>query len=107
MMKKKKDKRQKIPFYKYTKGGRISTLMAIVSVVVLAVAIGIAIAKRGNAGIIVGILGIATFAIAMAGFVVGIESFKEETKFLRYSWIGTMMNLVMWLVMLMIFLIFR
>lgn len=106
-MKKKKDKRQKIPFYKYTKGGRVSTLMAVLSAVVLAVAIGISIAEKGKAGIIVGILGIATFVIAMAGFVVGIESFKEETKFLRYSWIGTMMNLVMWLMMLMIFLIFR
>lgn len=106
-MKKKKDKRQKIPFGKYTKGGRISTLMAILSILVLATAIGISIAQRGNAGTIVGVLGVTTFVIAIAGFILGIQSFKEETRFLRYSWIGTLMNLVVWLIMFMIFLIFR
>lgn len=106
-MVKKKDKRQKIPFYKYTRGGRVSALMALLSVVVLAVAVGISIDKKGNAGSIVGILGIVTFVTAMGGFVIGIESFKEETRFFRYSWLGTIMNLIMWLLMLMIFLIFR
>lgn len=107
MVKKKKDKRQKIPFYKYTRGGRISTLMAVTAVLVLVAAIGISIAKKGNAGVIVGVLGIITFIVAVAGFITGIQSFKEEAKFLRYSWIGTIMNLVVWLMMFMMFLIYR
>lgn len=107
MNKKKKDKRQRIPLGKYTRGGRVATLMAIVSVVVLFVAIGISIWKKGNAGVIVGVLGFLTFVMSVAGFVVGLLSFKEETKFLRYSWIGTMCNLIIWLMMLMMFLIYR
>lgn len=107
MVKKKKDKRQRIPLWKYTKGGRISTVMAVLSVVVFFVAAGISIAERGEAGIIVGVLAFTTFLISLAGFIVGIQSFKEETRFLRYSWIGTIFNLVVWLIMLMMFLIYR
>ena len=81
MVKKKKDKRQRIPLWKYTKGGRISTVMAVLSVAVFVVAAGISIAERGEAGIIVGVLAFATFLISLAGFIVGIQSFKEETRF--------------------------
>lgn len=104
---KKKDKRQRIPLSKYTKGGRISTIMAIMSVIIFFVAAGIAIAKRGQAGSIVGILGLATLVISVAGFIVGIQSFREETKFLKFSWIGTIFNLFVWLIMFMMFLIYR
>ena len=107
MSHKKKDKRQRIPLYKYTKGGRASSVIALLSIIVFIVAIAIAIAKKGNAGIIVGILGVLSFIIAVAGFAIGLLSFKEETKFLRYSWVGTITNLVMWFMIFMIFLAFR
>lgn len=107
MAKKKKDKRQRIPLYKYTVGGRISTVMAILSVIPFFIAMGIAIEKKGQAGIIVGVLAFATLVISVGGFIVGIQSFKEETKFLKYSWIGTIFNLIVWLIMFMMFLIYR
>lgn len=107
MVKKKRDKRQRIPLWKYTKGGRISTVMAVLAVVVFCVAAGISIAERGEAGIVVGVLAFMTLLISLSGFIVGIQSFKEETRFLRYSWIGTISNLAVWLVILMMFLIYR
>ncbi len=37
---------------------------------------------------------------AIAGFVIGINSFKEENKFLKYTYIGTITNAVIWIFIL-------
>lgn len=107
MMKKKKDKRQRIPLGKYTRGGRAASVMAVISALIFFVAVAISISMRGNAGIIVGVLGFLTFVMAVAGFIVGLLSFREETKFFKYSWIGTISNLMLWLMMFQMFLIYR
>lgn len=107
MGKKKKDKRQRIPLSKYTRGGMISTGIAMLSLIVFAVAVGISIYEKGKAGAIVGYLAFATIALSVIGYVVGINSFKEETRFLKFSWIGTILNLFIWVMMFMMFLVYR
>ena len=37
----------------------------------------------------VGVLGLASLIISIAGFIVGIKSFKEDEVFLLFPWIGT------------------
>ena len=106
MILKKKDKRQRIPLRKYTKGGRVSTITGIVSIVLFCVAVAISIAKKGNAGTIVGVLGMLTFITAVIGFIIGIISFKEENKFFRFTWIGTILNLIIWVAMMLMLLCF-
>lgn len=103
---KKKDKRQRIPLSKYTIGGRISTVLGIVSIIVLVIAIALSIKARGNAGMEVGIMATITFGLSIIGFGTGILSFKEETRFLTYSWVGTIMNLTLCLIMSMMLLIY-
>lgn len=102
----KKDKHQKIRLNSYTKGGRVSSLMALLALTVVIVAIALAIVKRGNAGIYVGLLGFLAMGIALAGFGIGLKSYEEETKFLKYTYIGTIANAVIWIGMLGLFLIY-
>lgn len=106
MSKNKKDKRQRIPLSKYTIGGRVATVLAVVAIIIFVVAIGISIKARGEAGHEVGLMTVTTFVLSIIGFTVGICSFKEETKFLTYSWIGTLMNLSVCLIMFMMILIY-
>ncbi|MBR3646267.1 MAG: hypothetical protein IKN54_07585 [Lachnospiraceae bacterium] len=107
MGKKKKDKYQRIPLSKYTIGGRIATVLAVIALILLGVAIAISIMARGNAGREVGIMAGVTFLLAIIGFIAGIASFTEETKFLTYSWIGTLMNMAICTIMAMMILIYN
>jgi len=101
-----KDKRQRIPLSKYTKGGRISTLMAILAVACLLSAIAISIARRGQAGHEIGVFGATALILSMIGYVVGIKSFKDESRFLKYSWIGTIANIFVWIIMMSFIMIY-
>ena len=99
----KEDKKaKKIPLRKYTKGGKSSTLIAIESLLVIA----ISVAMKGKAGIYVGLLTLFAFITSIAGFIVGINSFKEENKFMMYTYIGTIANAVIWLGVLGMYLIY-
>ncbi len=107
MKKKKKDKRQRIPLSKYTLGGRVSSVIAVLSIAIFVAAVVISIMKKGNAGAIVGVMGVSAFAISLVGFVVGINSFNDDMKFLKYSWIGAVSNLAICFGIFMLFLIYR
>ena len=101
----KEDKKaKKIPLRKYTKGGKSSTLIAIESLLVIIFAISVAM--KGKAGIYVGLLTLFAFITSIAGFIVGINSFKEENKFMMYTYIGTIANAVIWLGVLGMYLIY-
>lgn len=103
----KEDKKaKKIPLSKYTKGGKSSSLIALESFLVLVLAVVISVAMKGEAGIYVGILALFAFATSIAGFVIGINSFKEENKFMRYTYIGTIANAVIWIAILGMYLIY-
>ena len=91
---KEEKKGRKIPLRNYTKGGRKSSVIAGVNILV------ISILKKGNAGIYVGLLILLVMVSAIAGFVIGINSFKEENKFLKYTYIGTITNAVIWIFIL-------
>ncbi|MBE5959619.1 MAG: hypothetical protein E7254_12260 [Lachnospiraceae bacterium] len=107
MIFKKKDKRQRIPLSKYTLGGIVSSIIAIIALLIFVAAVVISILNKGNAGIIVGIMGTLTFIISVIGFVVGIKSFNDDMKFLKYSWIGSVANLAISFGIFMLYLIYR
>lgn len=95
-----------IPLKKYTKGGRISTIMGIVNILAIVLCIVLSVKQNANAGIYVGIIMLAALISGAVGFVVGINSFKEENKFLIYSYVGTIMNAVVWISILGLYLIY-
>lgn len=104
--KKEKEEKHRIPLKKYTKGGRVSSLIALCSILVIMLAIVISIFMKGKAGIYVGLMMIVSLVASMTGFAIGIKSFNEENKFLRYTYIGTIANAVIWLGILGMYLIY-
>mgnify|MGYP002596996877 CR=1 FL=1 len=97
---KEEKKGRKIPLRNYTKGGRKSSVIAGVNILLFILAVVISILKKGNAGIYVGLLMLLVMVSAIVGFVIGINSFKEENKFLKYTYIGTITNAVIWIFIL-------
>ncbi len=97
---------KRIPLKKYTKGGRISTLMGIINILIIAICVVVSIIKKGNAGIYIGIIMLVVLISAAIAFVKGINSFQEENKFLTYSYVGTIMNAAIWISILGIYLIY-
>ena len=83
---KEEKKGRKIPLRNYTKGGRKSSVIAGVNILLFILAVVISILKKGNAGIYVGLLMLLVMVSAIVGFVIGINSFKEENKFLKYTY---------------------
>ena len=103
---KKSKKKPHIPLRKYTLGGRIATVLFVVEVAIIAIAVIWSFYKKGNAGIEVGIMAATAMLMSLIGFFVGIFSFKDEMRFLTYSWIGTITNLMVFLGISMLFLIY-
>lgn len=85
-----------------TRGGIISTILSILSVVTFIFGIIISYNNEGNAGLIVGAIGSLVFIINTVGLIIGLRSFKEKDSFYLFSWIGSISNGLMWIAMCMI-----
>lgn len=99
-------KAHRIPLKKYTEGGRKSSLIALCNVIFILITISISIFQKGNAGIYVGVMMLAVLISAATGFAIGINSFKEENKFLTFTYIGTITNAIIWIGILGMYLIY-
>lgn len=82
-----------------SKGGVISSIIALFAFFTLAAGIVISYRERGNAGLIVGAVGAMAFLISTVGLITGLKSFKEKDKFYIFSWIGTFGNGIIWIIM--------
>lgn len=102
----KKPRRYSLLNKKNSKRGRISLLIGIAAMLILLTGIVISYQNRGDAGIVVGILGIGAFAVSVAGFIVGLLGFKEEERNQMYSWLGSIVNACIWLLLAGTFLAF-
>lgn len=85
-----------------TRGGIISTILSVLSVVAFIFGIVISYNNGGNAGLSVGAIGTSVFIISTAGLITGLRSFKEKDSFYLFSWIGTISNGLMWIAMCLI-----
>lgn len=48
---------------------------------------------------IVGLIGTLSFAFSMAGLISGLRSFNEKDRFYLFSWIGSIINAILWIAM--------
>lgn len=85
-----------------TKGGIGSALLALIGLVLLVTGVVISYKNDGNAGLTVGALGTCAFIVTTIGEIMGLRSFKEKDKFYLYSWIGTIINGILWACMCLI-----
>lgn len=85
-----------------TMGGIGSTVVGVSSIILFVTGIIISYKNKGNAGLIVGLIGSVVFILNTIGLVVGLQSFKERERFYLFSWIGTIMNGALWIIMCLI-----
>lgn len=86
-----------------TLGGTISTTMGVASLACLLFGIYLSFKADGNAGMIVGSLGLLAAMLAVIGTVIGFISFKEDDKFYFLSKLGTLLCGILTIMMTAIF----
>ena len=96
-MKNKRRRGYKFTDKRHTVGGIFATILAIFSIILFTVGVSLSFIEGGNAGLIVGIIGLIVFLVAVLGFVIGIKSFKEEEKYYFLSWVGSILNAVIFI----------
>ena len=93
-------KSRRIPLKKYTKGGKTASVIGLFNIMIIVFSIMLSISQKGKAGVYVGVMMLLAMVFAIIGFTIGINSFKEENKFLRYTYLGTITNAVIWIFIL-------
>lgn len=78
---KEEKKGRKIPLRNYTKGGRKSSVIAGVNILLFILAVVISILKKGNAGIYVGLLMLLVMVSAIAGLLLELIVLKKKINF--------------------------
>lgn len=96
-------KDRKIPLSKYARGGRISSTIGLCNLALMFLTITMAVLENGKSGMYIGIIVIVIFILSLMGFAIGIRSFSEENKFYRFSYIGTVMNAIVWISIILIY----
>lgn len=100
-----KYKKYKFTDKKKSKGGIISSLLFVVALAMIVACIYMAYKMAGNAGMGMGVLAMLSLVTSISGIAVGIRSFREENVFFGLSWMGTVGNTVLSLLLLCLVLI--
>lgn len=99
------DRKIKFTNKKHSLLGALSTLVGLVAFGFLFMSFYIAYISRGTAGENVGALGGAALFVGLLGFFLGMFSLKNKEVFYTFSWIGIILNMIVWVFMFCIFLI--
>jgi hypothetical protein len=98
--------------FKYTsrikpesQGGMAALLMAALSVFLFMVSVIISYAFAGDAGNILGVVGLVGLLLAVAGFIIGIKSFAEKEKSHRFTTIASIINGIVAVIWLALYLV--
>ena len=88
--------KKRIALKNYTLGGRISTILSTISLVLLLWAVLLSYSKNGHGGNVVGLIAFFSMGTSLAGFIFGVRSFYEKgAKFLKFTWIGTITSMLL------------
>lgn len=85
--------------------GIIATILGGISLVLMIALVIISYSKKGDAGIYAGSIGLAAFFVAIVGLTTGISSFKERERYYLFSKIGSLLNVMiisLWVVIYVI-----
>lgn len=89
----------------YSVGGIISIFMGLCSLVSFICAIVFSFKQRGNGGMIVGITALCSLMSALFGCIIGLLSYKEKDKYYTYSYVGSLFDGVMTILLISLLLI--
>lgn len=91
-----KRKHYKFTNKKTSKRGISSTLLFLAAAVMVIYGIYFSFKAHGNGTMLVGVMGIGGLVSATVGFVIGLNSLKDENVFHTFSWIGSIGNAFIW-----------
>lgn len=89
---------------KHSIGGVISSLMALSAIVLIVLAVVRSFKARGIGGESVGILALLALAFSVFGFITGLLSYRENDRYYTFSFIGSLFNGVILVLLIMLFL---
>lgn len=98
-------KKYKFTDKKISRGGILSSLFAVIALVLIIVGVYLSYKARGNGDMSVGLLGMGAALISVAGLIIGVKSFKQEDIFLGFPWFGVVSNALLCIFMLCVILI--
>lgn len=82
-----------------TTGGAAALLLGIMAAGLMVWAVYMAYRDKGNSGTEMGLIGTLSFFVSTVGLLLGLSSFKEEDKFYLFSWIGTILCGIIWIML--------
>lgn len=95
-----KKKSYKFTNKKQSVRGIVSSIFLVIAIGMIVYAIVLSFKAKGNAGAEIGALGMEALLVSVMGIIMGIYGFKEEEVFLRFPWIGTVGNTIVFLFLL-------
>ena len=87
----------------YSGIGMASTIMGFLSVALFVVVAGASVIQKGNAGDWVGAVGFTGFAMALAGVIIGLRSFRDRCRSYLFCKLGSIICGLMFAVWFLIF----
>lgn len=104
-MKNRGNRRYKFTDKSQSVGGIFSFVFALSAIGLITAAVIISYRNKGSAGPVIGLFGITALFLSVIGLYTGIKSFQEEEIFYHFSWIGSIINAVVLIVMILLVLI--
>jgi hypothetical protein len=86
-----------------SKLGMISTGIGIIDMMGFIVVCVVSGMSHGNGGMLIGIAGLFLFGLSVAGFFISYKSLKEKDIFYRFPIIGTTLNGIMMVVLMILY----
>lgn len=90
---------------KHSVGGVLSTLMALAAIGMIVVSIVMSFRARGEGGAEVGTLSLMALVFSVFGLVMGLLSYRETDRYYSFSFIGSLMNGIVTILLIMLLLV--
>lgn len=87
----------------HPKRGIVSVILGVLAIVILLALCIVSGTKKGNAGIEIGVMGLATMILSVIGFVLAIRSSKEEDIYHVTPAVGSILNGILILLFMVLF----
>lgn len=89
---------------KHSVGGVISTLMSVCAIVFVVLSVVASFKARGKGGTVVGSYALIAMLVSFFGCLMGLFSYKESNRYYTFSFIGSLLNGIV-LICLVLFMI--
>lgn len=87
----------------HSKKGMLSTFLAVLTIITLLILSILSSRTGGNGSMLLGGFGLCALILSIAGFMIGLQSLKEEEVYYSFPVVGTTLNTIILVVYLIIY----